>query len=330
MLLHEKEFYDDICVKPEEEHYVLLYYVMEQAKETIRQAALYAKAHHQKIIEITDLPVGGGRLAAYPDVDYTLRYSIGIEEWLGYLKYADCIFTNSFHACCFSILFEKEFFAGHRNSEKVALILDSFGLSYRKLVSKGNPVTSPPAPIDYEKVRPLLEKKRAESAAYILDAIRKAEASPRQPHDYSERKKQIRYRIQYNSGKVSNRFQTSWDETQGTLKKLASGSLEYIPDAIDKQNDGTSHLDKNQFVLSGYRFTGWRIRVQIDHHWFWICSDHTLIPRKEKDAVSTASLHIFKDEDTIPFLPVNQISYMIAEAIWEHCFPLKVLRIIKQ
>ena len=56
-------------------------------------------------------------LVSIPDGEETLysqRYScpehdIGIEEWLGYIMYAECIFTNSFHGTCFSILFEKKF-----------------------------------------------------------------------------------------------------------------------------------------------------------------------------------------------------------------------------
>ncbi|MCD7814398.1 MAG: polysaccharide pyruvyl transferase family protein, partial [Lachnospiraceae bacterium] len=317
VLLHDRGFYEKISVKPPEEHYVLLYYVMEQAKETIRQAALYARAHNQKIIEITDLPVGGGRLAAYPDVDYTLRYAIGIEEWLGYLLHADCIFTNSFHACCFSILFEKPFFAGHRNSEKVALILDAFDLSHRKLKSKGNPVENPPAPIDYDHVRTLLAQKRTESSDFILGAIRQAERTERRPQDYSASKRKLVYRVQYNSGKISDAFSSGWDETEGILKKLPSGSLEYIPYAADKQNDGTSHLAPNQYRLPNHRFVGWRIRIQIDHRWFWIGTNDRLLLRKDAKGAPPEKLHIFQDEEVLPYLPVNRIRYMVAEAFWE-------------
>ncbi|MCD8397164.1 MAG: polysaccharide pyruvyl transferase family protein [Lachnospiraceae bacterium] len=329
VLLHDRTLYEKISVKPPEEHYVLLYYVMEQATETIRQAALYAKAHHQKIIEITDLPVGNGRLSAYPDVDYTHRYAIGVEEWLGYLLYADCIFTNSFHACCFSILFEKQFFAGHRNSEKVSLILDAFELSHRKLVSKGNPVENPPAPIDYDRVRTLLAQKRKESSDFILEAIHQAETAEREVHDYSGQKKKLTYRVQYNSGKVSDAFSSDWNESEGILKKLTSGSLEYIPHAQDKRNDGNSHLAPNQYHLPHHRFIGWRIRIQIDHRWFWIAENGKLLLRKDARSTPSEKLHIFQDEETLPYLPVNHISYMVAEAIWEPIFPLKVLRKLK-
>lgn len=110
VLLNDASFYEGFLTKPQEEHYLLLYYVMEKAHDTIRSAVEYARNHRLRIIEITDHPIKGGSVSArYPDVECTFLFDIGIEEWLGYLRYADCIFTNSFHACCFSILFEKKF-----------------------------------------------------------------------------------------------------------------------------------------------------------------------------------------------------------------------------
>ena len=57
VLLHEKEFYDSILVKPKEDHYLFLYYVMEKDNATVLQAVSYARAHNLKIIDITDLPL---------------------------------------------------------------------------------------------------------------------------------------------------------------------------------------------------------------------------------------------------------------------------------
>ncbi len=323
VLLHDRSFYEKISIKPPEEHYVLLYYVMEQAKETIRQAALYASAHHQKVIEITDLPVGEGRLKEYPGVDYTLRYAIGIEEWIGYILHADCIFTNSFHVCCFSVLFEKQFFAGHRNSEKVALFMDAFGLSHRKLVSGGNPVSSPPAPIDYDEIRPRLKQRQKESAEWILQAIHQAEVTPRQQHDYSERKKRLTYRVLYNSGSASGKIISTWDTEHGTVKHLSSGTQEYVPAETEKKiNDGTSCLDQNRFAWPHYHFVGWKLRIKIDNRWFWYLEDGTLTVKN--DAVKQENLKIFNNGEVLPYIPVNQISLMIADAIWKPSWQLKL------
>ncbi len=315
VLLHDAAFYDAISVKPEEEHYILLYYVMEKATETIRQAALYARAHHQKVIEITDLPVGEGRLKEFPDVDYTLRYAIGIEEWIGYIENADCIFTNSFHVCCLSVLFKKQFFAGHRNSEKVSLFMDMFGLSYRKLLDEGDPTINPPDPIDYEKVFPLLEEKRKESSAFILNAISDAEKNPRQMKDYSAKKKALTYPVRYNSAQAPDQVTSSYKERQGELNRLPSGTLEYVPDGKEFLNDGTSRLAANRFHCRKNRFAGWKVRIKIGSRWFWYLNDGTLAQKNDKR--KQENLKIFKNREEIPYIPVYYISLVVADATWE-------------
>lgn len=45
-------------------------------------------------------------------VDVSLRTGntlIPVQDWLSYVKYADCVVTDSFHGCVFSILFQKQF-----------------------------------------------------------------------------------------------------------------------------------------------------------------------------------------------------------------------------
>ena len=40
-----------------------------------------------------------------------LKTNVGPEEWLGYIKNAEYVVTNSFHGTVFSILFNKKFFS---------------------------------------------------------------------------------------------------------------------------------------------------------------------------------------------------------------------------
>lgn len=130
VLLHPKEFYQKISVKPQEEDYVLLYYVMETAIDTVEHAVAYAKKNNLKIVELSDKPLKSKKTRS---IEVIHHYNIGPEEWLGYIEHAHCIFTNSFHACCFSILFEKDFFVGDRKGDKVTNILTMFQLSERRL-----------------------------------------------------------------------------------------------------------------------------------------------------------------------------------------------------
>ena len=74
------------------------------------------KKNDLDVIELSDFPQD----SIIPRGTYhRVIYGIGIEEWLGYIDDAEYVFTNSFHATCFSILFEKQFFVGKRNGDKI-------------------------------------------------------------------------------------------------------------------------------------------------------------------------------------------------------------------
>lgn len=319
VLLHEREFYEDIAIKPAEEHYLLLYYVMEKANDTLEQAVRYAKAHDMQIVEITDLPRKNGRLKQY-DFQSIFRYGIGLEEWLGYFLYADVIFTNSFHACCFSILFEKKFFAGYRHGDKVTNILNIFHLEERRIDSDTDLINHEPMDIDYKPVRALLAQKRAESAEFILSAIRNIDGRKKPEKDYSSFKKSLTFSIRYHSGKklahLKGMMSHNYREDCGVLEKMEDGTLEYLPGTITAVNDGTSRLMKNGFHFWGHSFLGWHIRFQIDNRWFWYLEDGTFQLTGEYQEENAAPIRLFKDEETLPYIPVNRIRAMTAEAVW--------------
>lgn len=106
VLLHDKTFWNAYVKKIEYSNYILLYYVMEKAEDTIEQAIKFAENNHLKIIEITDRPLKNGRIPKKVKVEHKYIYDVGLEEWLGYIKYANYVFTNSFHGCCYSIINE--------------------------------------------------------------------------------------------------------------------------------------------------------------------------------------------------------------------------------
>ena len=81
VLLQDKAFWQRFSVKPEEQGYVLLYYVMEQAADTIKRAVEYAKKHDLPIVELSDRPIKGGRIKD-EGVKHIAKYDIGMEEWL--------------------------------------------------------------------------------------------------------------------------------------------------------------------------------------------------------------------------------------------------------
>ena len=104
------------------EHYILVYYLEKATKGD----SLIAK-----VIEKTHLPVidisGTGILG---DRRYIYDMAAGPQEFVYYLRHADYIVTNSFHAVAFSVLFQTKFIACSREGQesRVRDFLENIGL----------------------------------------------------------------------------------------------------------------------------------------------------------------------------------------------------------
>lgn len=173
VLLHEKEFYEPLIKRPKKKKgYVLLYIVMERAVPLIELAVRFAEERGLEVIElgeeIVDAKIPAG-------TRHKVVYDIGIEEWLGYMEEAEYIFTNSFHATCFSILFHKQFFVGKRNGDKILSVMEMFGISDRRVEDcfEGNRYIADD--IDYYHVDKLRSQYKKKSEEFLLQALEAAE-----------------------------------------------------------------------------------------------------------------------------------------------------------
>lgn len=328
VLFHDGDFYRKITKKPEEEHYILFYYAEERSKNALNQAIRYAKKYHLKIVELTNLPIKEGVLGGYDDVESVFRYDVGPDEWLGYIQYADYVFTNSFHACCFGILFEKKFFIGSRHGDKIANLLQTFGLSDRN-IEDTDLAPAEEKEIDYAAVRKILKEKREESCGFLLNAIHEAQKGKKEPRDYESYKRTLTYPILYNSKTKSKNLTWTYQQEQGAVKTVGSGTREFTPRGLTV-NDGTGRLLKNEFRLPGHRFVGWNIRFRIDNYWFYYLADGSLKLKKDYRVNVDPPLYLFGETEAVPFLPVNRISVMVAEAVWEEKNGAKVKKFLKK
>ncbi len=173
VLLHEKEFYEPIIQRPKKKRgFILLYVVMEKAAPLIKLAVNFAKKHDLDVIELSEnledanIPAG---------THHKVVYNIGIEEWLGYIDEAEYIFTNSFHATCFSILFNKQFFVGKRNGDKITSVLEMFGLSHRTMAECFEGKKCIAEDIEYAPINEQRREYMKESSEFILSAIKDVE-----------------------------------------------------------------------------------------------------------------------------------------------------------
>lgn len=92
-----------------------------------------------------------------------------VEQWIKAFMDARLIVTDSFHACVFSILFNKPFIVvanNHRGVARIDSLLKMFGLGSR-LQSYDSDLTILGQSIDWEEVNEIIEKKRIECISYF-------------------------------------------------------------------------------------------------------------------------------------------------------------------
>ena len=141
--------------------YILHYSLHENAfdRDAIKN---YAKAHHLRVVEIKG--------QAGKDSD-TVFSQCAVWEFVSLIKFADCVFTTSYHGLVFSLIFHKEFYcAFQKNSDRAQSLLSHLQIEERLLQ---NHISSIPAypPIHYQKVDELLEKQKDASYQFIYENI---------------------------------------------------------------------------------------------------------------------------------------------------------------
>ena len=123
-LLLSRQEWEEIAETPEETEYVLLH-CTEYNEELVKQAILYGKEKGLPVISLKSVNI--------PGEDIQLRFGIGPAEFLGYIQNAACVFTNSFHATVFSLIFEKNFccIAHSKLGSRTNDLLNHFGVENR-------------------------------------------------------------------------------------------------------------------------------------------------------------------------------------------------------
>ncbi|MCD8294484.1 MAG: polysaccharide pyruvyl transferase family protein, partial [Clostridia bacterium] len=314
VLLLEAQDYEEFIVKPGEEGYVLLYYPMERPVSLFGFVEKYAKERGLTVIEVSHFPIPGGCMADF-GVKSLYRYDMGPGEWLGYIKHAECVFTNSFHAICFSMLFHKNFFVGSRAGDKITNLLATFGL-------KGRVISVSPdrnEEIDYEPVDEILRRERKASADFILSAIQdvgKADGTEEELGSEGAMRQQ-EFLLVYRSMTERCGYMEPEVGEKISLHTLPSGYLEYMKgDAIAK-NSGEEALLPGRFTRKNYRFRGWYIKAKVESRWYWVTREGSLVPAGDYDMKDNLDSILFSGGETVPYIPTPGIEKLAACAAWE-------------
>lgn len=96
-----------------------------------------------------------------------------VEQWLRGFYDAECVVTDSFHACVFSIIFRKHFWVvgnKERGLSRITSLLEQFELNERLIKSISDLKLC--NDIDWDKVISLLDNKKSDSYEFLLNALK--------------------------------------------------------------------------------------------------------------------------------------------------------------
>lgn len=144
---------------PEGERYVLTYFLGEPSPA--QEGIIRAEAERR-----------GARVRRVLDPRDPETLSAGPREFVELFDRAECVFTDSFHACCFSILFHKPFKVFNRAGMGGALSMNSRMETLFRLFGLDAGMSDGPLPeIDWARVDALLAGHRERSLAWLEGAL---------------------------------------------------------------------------------------------------------------------------------------------------------------
>lgn len=178
-LLLEKEDWDEIVSDNLINEKYLFCYFLGSDIRLRKLAHKYATVHRLKVVTI---PFAN---ESFNNVDFSFGdirlYGVGPSEFVALIKNAECIFTDSFHATVFSLIYEKEFFAFDRVEHKgmgsrLYSLTEMFECTERFCDSDDkfdNRYLNNIPKMDYEKNFILFEKQKQKSILFLLNNLRK-------------------------------------------------------------------------------------------------------------------------------------------------------------
>ena len=109
-LLLDFKHWETLALCPDEDDYVLVYFPY---PEVLNAAQIYASKYEKKLIVIEN---------SIKRKKYKKIWPKTPQEWLGYIKNADAIFTDSYHGLIFSLIFQKKVWTANKGSRQKTLI----------------------------------------------------------------------------------------------------------------------------------------------------------------------------------------------------------------
>lgn len=129
-LLLGREDYDQFAISPKKSEPYLLLYARRYNPKMEQYAINLAKRESLKVVEIS-------LRATNAEKGHEMRYDAGVEEFLGLVRDAKFVVTNSFHGMIMAVHYQRPFvvFSREQCDTKIEEVLALFGLTDRLLVT---------------------------------------------------------------------------------------------------------------------------------------------------------------------------------------------------
>lgn len=157
-LLLDADEYSEIIERCDSKEPYLLLYARRYSPQMEAHAERIAKEHGWDIIDIS-------LRATNAEKGHEMAYIAGIEEFLGLVKNAGYVVTNSYHGMIFSVIFKRPFvvFSREQCDRKITELLQILGLTGQMMYT-GKEII---AEINYDKVHDVIRKEREESLRFL-------------------------------------------------------------------------------------------------------------------------------------------------------------------
>lgn len=168
LLMDEKQWRNYERVYSQAKGEYILYYTIRSSRSLWMHCLELAKKTNMKILRIGSNVISKQFLKE-DGVEYVC--DIGPDQWLYLIHNASYVVTNSFHGTAFSVIYRKNFyleFSSFTNS-RLSNIVSLLGLKDRVL-SDGVEIT--PSATDYSKTEKVLPELKAESMAFLENALK--------------------------------------------------------------------------------------------------------------------------------------------------------------
>ena len=159
-LLLRREDYDQLAVSPKKSEPYLLLYARRYNQKMERYAIDLAKRKGWKVVEIS-------LRATNSEKGHEMRYDAGVEEFLGLVRDAELVVTNSFHGMIMAVHYQRPFdvFSREQCDRKIEEVLALFGLSENLLVDVASKRNVPE--INYNAVEARIDEARLVSLSFL-------------------------------------------------------------------------------------------------------------------------------------------------------------------